>query len=163
MGGIVSESTGHTSAAELAYFQNVLAWEEGPFVTQRGWFEHRGVEFASPDNLSGVEMEKELWRLIAALAGARVYISYTNHLSDAELYRKLWHEVLADKVPDRARNPMERLHWDFSDAGESDPVAWLSFYASEDERKAWLAQCPGTALPARRQPAFDRDQLLPAM
>jgi hypothetical protein len=161
MGGLVPDSNGRTSETELEFFRQVIAWEKGPFITQRAWFERRGMTFALPEQLGGGRLEKELWRLIAALAEARVFLACTNHLSDAQLYNKLVHEVLDDEVPDLARSPNEGLHWDFSESDSADPLVWLTYYATEDQRRDWLEEFPDIELPPRREPPFDRDRHLP--
>lgn len=79
MGGVYGGAdTEEVSDAELAFLEHVLAWETGPFSTHRAWLPRSERTFMPPAELFGPRMKTELWRLIRALAEARVFLYHTN-------------------------------------------------------------------------------------
>jgi hypothetical protein len=149
------------SDVELSFLDRVLAWERGPRSTHRAWLARQGRTFIPPAELDGRRLKIELWRLIRALAGARVFLYHTNHLSDRTLYEQLWSEVLPAECPDFARTRDDACHRDFADPGSGDEETWLGFYASNAERREWQTLFPGTPVPPRSPPPFRRDHRLP--
>lgn len=147
---------------EISFLARVLAWETGPFATHGEWLARQGLVFAAPEELRGQRLASELWRLIEALAVARVFLYHTDHLTDAELYRRLWEDVLEATAPDFARTADDACHWDFADPGSGDERLWLAYYASPSERQSWVREFPDVILPPRRQPPPRRDHRLPA-
>lgn len=163
LGGIVGGSEdGDVSEVELGFLERVVAWETGPFSSHRAWLARGGLSFMPPAELDGAGLTRELWRLIRSLAKARVFLWHTNHLGDAELYRRLWNEVLPAECPDCARSRRDACHWDFAEVGTGDPDLWLRYYASPADRREWRRQFPDTLLPPRERPPHYRDRLLPA-
>lgn len=114
-----------------------------------------------PAELFGRALKRELWRLIEALAVARVFLYHTNHLSDAELYARLWSEVLAGECPDFTRTPDDACHWDFADAGSGEEELWLRYHASPQERRDWKEWFPDAPVLPRERPPYRRDHRLP--
>ena len=162
MGGIVPRAKGDdVSEIELTFLRRVVAWETGTCSTHREWLARRGLIFAPPGGLRGPLLTAELGRLLQGLAEARVFLYHTNHLSDAELYAVLWNKVLDESAPDFARTPDDGCHCDLAEAGAGDEGTWLTFYASEEERREWARDFPDIVLPARRFPPHRRDHLLP--
>lgn len=164
-----SESGGHGTGAdndEVAavppeFPENMRAWEEGPFSTHRDWLARQGLTFIPPAELYGRRLKQELWRMIGALATARVFLYHTNHLSNAALYGRLWTEVLAGECPDAVRDPDSACHWDLAGFGSGDDEIWLRYYASTAERTEWQNDFPGLPMPGRSRPLFRRDHRLP--
>jgi hypothetical protein len=162
LGGLVGGSADdEVSDAELSFLEHVLAWETGPRSSHRVWLGRSAQTFIPPAELDGKELERELWRLIHALAGARVFFYHTNHLSDSELYARLWTEVLPAECPDGVRTKADACHWDFADAGSGEEEVWLRFYASPAEREEWSRDFPETKIPERCIPPYHRDHRLP--
>ncbi len=143
------------------YLRQVEAWENAPLVTHREWLKRRGWRFHAPEKLYGHELVEELWRLIRALAEARVFIEHTDHLNDVALYEQLWREVLEGQQPDVPRSAADAWHWDLAEAGGEHETEWLMYYADEDEREEWHEMFPEVTLPEHRDPPYERDQLLP--
>lgn len=162
LGGMISGPGREiVSDRELFFLEHVLALESGPRSTHRAWLARHGWTFMPPAELDRRQMKVELWRLIAALAAARVFLYHTNHLSDAELYDRLWNEVLASECPDGARTQADACHWDFADTGSGEESLWLRFHASERERAEWKKDFPDTVMPDRCRPPYRRDHRLP--
>lgn len=149
------------SDLEIGFFERAIAWETGPHSMHRDWLARRGLHFMPPAELSGRALKRELWRLIEALAVARVFLYHTNHLSDAELYAQLWSEVLAGECPDFARTADDACHWDFADAGSGEEELWLRYHATPEERRDWKESFPDVVLPPRERPPYRRDHRLP--
>lgn len=161
LGGEVGVSPGdNPPAAELDFLEHVLAWETAPRSSNREWLKRQGMEFFPSFACDDARLAVELPRLIRALATARVFLCHTNHLGDRELYERLVSEVLPEQCPDRARTEDDGCHWDFA-GGDGDMHLWLQYYASAEERRAWLRDFPGEALPPRQRAPFDRDRHLP--
>ena len=162
MGGIVSTFTGNeVSDFELSFLRRVIAWETGPMSSHGEWLARHGWMFPAPEKLECAEVKRELWRLIDALAVARVFLSHTNHLSDVELYLKLSHEVLPARAPDFARTTADACQWDFGEGGGLDEHVWLTYYASEQDRQEWRRAFPDSILPPRQVAPHRRDHRLP--
>lgn len=165
LGGQVGDADGKdVSDTELEFLERVLMWEKGPRSTHRAYLARQGMPFIPPAELDGRRLKIELWRLIRALAGARVFLYHTNHLSDAGLYAQLWSEVLPAECPDFARTHNDACHWDLADWSTGNPEderIWLTFYASKTERREHARDFPETMLPPRSRPPFRRDHRLP--
>src|SRR4051812_45527246 len=96
MGGYVPDPPSEdASELEIAFLERVVAWETSPVATHREWLARHGWEFSPPEEVAEADLPAELWRLIAGLSVARVFLGQTDHLTDAELYHYLWHQVLA--------------------------------------------------------------------
>jgi hypothetical protein len=163
LGGVVGSVPGAKAHAEVinAFLEQVLAAETAPHITHREWLRRRGWQFPAPERLRGPQATVELWRLIQALATARVFIERTDHLDDAGLYSRLWHEVLDADEPDIPRTEADAWHWDFAEAGSDNETEWLTYYASDDERAEWAEIFPEVSLPEHRPLPYERDRLLP--
>ena len=142
-------------------YRKLLASETAPMSTNREWLRRRGWIFPEPAKLSGLQVKEELWRLIRALEKARLFIENTDHLSDAELYARLWHDVLDAEEPDLPRSKAEAWHWDLADPTAGHEVEWLTYYASEDDREMWKEEYPDFDLPEHRDPPYERDDAMP--
>lgn len=146
---------------EVAFLERVVAFETAPRTSNRDWLAARGFRFRRPAELGGAELERELGRLISALARARVFLSCTDHLSDAELYKALWERVLPAEVADAERTADHAMHWDFSEDERGDADTWLRWYASEEQLLDWSMEFPDDPMPRAEKPPARRDHRLP--
>jgi hypothetical protein len=142
------------------FLERVIALETAPTTTDFDRLTAEGVPLPPPEEVSDREIGVVLWRLIFALAKHRVFLGWTNHLSDRELYSVLWHTELREEIElipeDHAAS------WHVTVPGD-DPQSthYLTYYASEEERASWLEEVPGMTLPPRQRPMHDRDDDLP--
>ncbi len=143
------------------YARKMRLLEEGPTTTNFEQLIARGLELPEPGTIPDDQINSKLWEVIRALAEIRVFLNYTDHLSDRELYSTLWHRVLNQEVPAIDEIGFNE-HVDLSLAGDDDwSVVHLRYYADEDDRLAWSRDFPDDAIPAHEDPPYDRDRLLP--
>jgi hypothetical protein len=97
--------------------------------------------------------------VIQRLSELHVYLDFTDHLSDRELYEKLYVEI-DEPVEDFFLGPGSGFHLELLAAGEEDDRIWLRYFADEETRERWREEFD-LELPPKESPPFDRDRLLP--
>jgi hypothetical protein len=121
-----------------------------------------GVALPAPEELDDARLTDKLWEVINGLALLGAYLYHTDHLSDRELYARLWHDVLRQPMMLLPDDPDFACHIDFVSSGsDEDNHLMLKYYADEDERRRWIEEWPDEPWPAREPPPFDRDRHLP--
>jgi hypothetical protein len=122
-----------------------------------------GVALPPPDSLRPDEIDATLQNVIIGLARRRTFLSYTNHLSNDELYRLLWEETLNEATHELDDSMGDcACHIDLlSDGSEQSNLLRLQYYADELERNDWLDGFPDDTLPPHLDPPYDRDRHLP--
>lgn len=153
--------------AQEQFWQNVLAYESAPEGTLLQQLEQTcGLTPPSPHALESDEAVHEaLWQLIRALAKLHVYLHFSNHLSDRDLYKLLYYETLPEE---RTIMPPE-LGWNCRiDISEyptpefPEPYdAYLAYFADDETRERSLQDFPNAPIPPKRTAQFSRDHLLP--
>ncbi len=102
-----------------------------------------GVALPAPDELSDDELALKLIEVIHTLANRRTYLSFTNHLSERELYTHLWQETLNEWCPDLPADSEMNCHIDLLGTGSGeDNALYLTYYADEEERARWAKDFP---------------------
>ena len=132
--------------------------EEKPF----DYLAARGVELADPKTLDDLHLSAALWRVINALAEARIYVDLTNHLSDRELYEALWSNALRQRLVFTPDDPEGAIFLPMMKYG--DPCgdeAWMRYYADDASIRHFKQRYPDAELPPREPAPFKRDALLP--
>src|SRR5687768_362960 len=81
------------------FAERMKLFEDGPTTTTFDQLLDDGVELPEPVSIRDADVSAKLWQVIHALARRRVYIDETDHLSDRDLYGKLWHDTLREEVP----------------------------------------------------------------
>jgi hypothetical protein len=147
----------------LAEFRRgVAAYEQAPLTTHFRLLEEAGVNLPPPESLDKRGLSQALRGVIEGLARLRVFLDQTDHLSDRELYARLWGDALREEVPDLPLDESAAWHIDLAGSGsEEDIRVWLRYYADEETRRRWRADFPADEMPPREQPPYDRDRLLP--
>jgi hypothetical protein len=144
------------------YARKMDLFMDGPTTTYFEQLQNAGIQLPEPDSVSDADIRTKLWEVIAGLEKLRAFLESTNHLSDRELYAKLWHETLRGETPAIDEIGF-RSHLDLVRAGEddADTALYLKYYADDAARESWRSQFPEDHIPAHEDPPFTRDDLLP--
>lgn len=124
-----------------------------------------GVELPFPAALDDQEVSAKLWEVIGRLAGMGLFLVNTDHLSDRELYERLWTDVLREEArDDKTCSSMEGCGIiDLVGSGsEEEILEWLTYYADDKARYDFIGVLGGTPMPDREDTSYDRDRCLPA-
>jgi hypothetical protein len=137
---------------ENEFLASMLAWERAPILPIAEWFEPP-LKLPHPDLLSEGQLHTMLWQTVRKLFEKRIVLDFTDHLSDRGLYCLIYRDILQspEKKIESAGN---YLHWDCADVC-GDPLAWLRYYASDEDRENWAAET-GEPLPERETPPYPR-------
>jgi hypothetical protein len=125
------------------------------------WLNGRGVTPPDPATVTDADLHETLWRLIEELASARIFIEGTDHLSERELYEKLWNESLRESTWFAPDDPFSATHIDFSGSNGEDLDRYLRYYADERAREMWRKDFPEDEIPPHEDLPYQRDALLP--
>jgi hypothetical protein len=144
------------------FWQSVLDYETAPVVTDFELLTRDGLALPPPGAMDDDKLTAVLWGVIRQLAHRRTFLERTNHLSDRELYARLWHKWLRDEHPDLPVDESNSWHIDLlGGCTEEDVYLEHQFYSTDQERRDWLESFPDYAMPAHVDLPFDRDQYLP--
>ncbi|MGR9013416.1 MAG: hypothetical protein ACU83U_07210 [Gammaproteobacteria bacterium] len=164
VGGELSSFESENMSTELQeqFMMHVAAFEGAEWVTSFDQLVQSGIELPAPDELNDSQLSAKLWEVIRGLAMLRTFLYSTDHLSDRELYEKLWYEVLREESPDMPINDNTACHIDLVGNGdEQENELYLRYYADEDMRRDWVKDWPDDAMPEHETPPYDRDRHLP--
>lgn len=149
-------------ASYREYERKMILFEEGPTTTNFEQLEKAGISLPEPSAVPDIDLRTKLWEVIAGLATLRVFLDQTDHLSDRELYTKLWHETLRADTP-----AIDEIGFTTHasllqpDGVEPDTSIYLRYYADDEERERWRMDDPDITMPPHDDPPYDRDALLP--
>ncbi len=135
---------------ENEYLESMLAWERAPALPIASWFSPELV-IPSPDRLSDEELPGVLENTIQRLFSQRVVLRYTDHLSDLELYKILYRDVLpcCEKKVDV---PGKCLEWRCVE----DTETWMRYYATAVERRRFQEENE-VEMPPSETPKYKRN------
>lgn len=120
----------------------------------------RGVELPDPAQLDDESLHDALWRMIHGLAGMRIFLEMTDHLSDRQLYEQLWREDLRQPMMFSPEDTDSATHLPM--LADTDIDGWLRYYADERDREYWRRNSPEVVVPPHEEPPYDRDSMLPS-
>jgi len=126
---------------ENDFLTAMLAWEKAPILQIRDWF-HPPLDPPAVESLDSDQLHRQLWQLVHRLADRRVFLDFTDHLSDRQLYLL----ILRDILPSQEKMVDLASHCIYFNCAETDHEIWLRYYASEEERQDWLEES-GESLP----------------
>ncbi|MFN7812904.1 MAG: hypothetical protein ACK5SI_09625 [Planctomycetia bacterium] len=141
------------TAAENRFLESMLAWELAPLTPIARWFEP-ALALQPGCTLDDDQLRERLWETIERLYAKRIVLDFTDHLSDRELYTLIRRDILPATVK-HVDLPDNYFHWDCSATAAGDVSAWLTYYASDEEREAWALD-EGRDPPPRLVPPFPR-------
>ena len=138
---------------ENEFLASMLAWERAPILPIGCWFDPE-IRLPHPDTLDNAQLSRLLWQTIHQLFTKRIVLDFTDHLSDRQLYCLIYRDILParEKKIDSLRH---YLHWDCANVSD-DPQIWLRYYATAEEREAWIEEM-GDTLPEAEEPPFSRN------
>lgn len=121
---------------ENSFLESMLAWERAPAKPISQWFEPE-LKLPAPSQLDDDVLRTLLYDTIDRLFSVRIVLEMTDHLSDRELYKLIYRDILP-ACEKKVNLPGNYLCWRCLD--ESDTEKWLRFYATETERLQYVQQ-----------------------
>jgi hypothetical protein len=144
------------------FWRRVVEFETAPLTTNFQQLIDAGLELPEPESLDDETLSAKLWEVIDGLANLQVFICETDHLSDCELYTRLWRDVLRQQTEVISDDLYSVWHVDLLSTGsETDTFLYLKYYAAEEYRQHWLEEFPDYVMPDHENPPYDRDACLP--
>lgn len=154
------EAGGPPLEVELQFLEQVVGFETAAMTSWRKKLREAGYEMPPPESLDDEAVSLEVWQVIQRLSELHAYIDTTNHLSDRQLYERLY-EQLDEPVEDMFPGPGSGYHLEMLASGdEEDDRIWLRYFADEQTRVEWRDEF-GVDLPPKEDPPYDRDRLMP--
>lgn len=134
---------------ENEYLASMLAWERAPALPIASWFSPV-LELPSPDLLADEELSELLHATVEKLYSERVILRYTDHLSDRDLYKIIYRDILPC-CEKKVELPGKFLEWRCME----DTDEWLRFYADAIERRRFQEEFE-VELPPSETPRYKR-------
>ena len=96
---VVYESDQLTAGAREQFWRDVVDFETAGSTNLTHELGAIGVELPEPDDLNDAALRHALWTTIEGLAELGVFLHWTDHLSDRELYSRLVRSSCPKKCP----------------------------------------------------------------
>lgn len=147
---------------EEQFWKRVLEFENLPRVQPFDVLVSHGMSLPAPEELDEEQLTAKLRETIDGLADVGIFLNFTNHLSDRELYTRLWTETLREPTELEPDRPEAFWHVDMTVSKDDDGIeTYLKYYAGEQYRRSWAQDWPDDPLPEATTPPYDRDRHLP--
>lgn len=144
------------------FVNHVHEYETAPIGTDLARLASIGIMMPDPDLLDDAALHTKLWEVIRALAGYDSYLHHTDHLSDRELYRDLWSDILREEKAMFPPGSGWINHIDMIGGGSDEDIEiGLRYYDTEEQRAHWARDFPSMHIPPHEPRPYDRDRLLP--
>jgi hypothetical protein len=146
-----------------AFWQSVVDVESGGLTSSHEQLAQAGVALPPPGDLTDQQTADKLREIVARLAERGTFLLSTDHLSDRELYARLWSDVLHETMPAACVGSARGVFIiDLVSSGSEEAnELYLRYYASQETRDLWLKEFPDYEMPPRQSPPYDRDRTLP--
>lgn len=141
------------TAMENEFLASMLAWERAPILPIKQWFSPT-LKLPDPATLSDAALHQQLHQVIGRLYEKNIVLTFSEHLSDRELYSL----ILRDILPAQEKQitiPGNYLRWQCYDQ-VTDQDIWLRYYASDFERDEWSKENLATP-PQKGIPPYPRE------
>ncbi len=157
-----SSDTDENSAVVEAFWERVLSFESAPLGTNFAQLEEAGIQLPPADSMTEPQLHAKLWDVIQGLAKLQVFLSRTDHLSDRDLYIRLWDNVLREETEMMPPDSKSADHVDLlGGCSNEDIQTSLKYYDDEAERSYWRGEFPNDPIPDHEDLPYCRDQNLP--
>ncbi len=163
-GGVATIGFARDCPSEIQekFLEQVLRYEQATPVRLFEVLSRNGIRMPPAETMNDFELSAKLWEVIHRMAMLGAYLENTNHLSDRELYRRLWAEILHDPVVLMPEDPNYSCHCDIIGGNSQENIqAWLRYYADENDRQVWAEERPDVHIPEHEPAPYDRDRRLP--
>ncbi|MCC9644872.1 hypothetical protein LOC71_21560 [Rhodopirellula sp. JC740] len=134
---------------ENEYLASILAWERAPALAIAHWFDPP-LQIPSPDSMDDSALADELRQTIQKLHSQNIKLTYTDHLSDRELYRVIYRDILP-ACEKKIDVPGKCLEWRCLDDNDT----YLTYYATPVERRRYQEEHQAE-LPKAKRPRHRR-------
>jgi hypothetical protein len=135
---------------ENEYLASMLAWERAPALPIASWFTPV-LELPSPDLLNDAALTRLLYDTIGQLFSEGIVLCCTDHLSDRELYKIIYRDILPC-CEKKVELPGKFLEWRCIE----DHDTWLRYYADAVERRRFQEEY-NVDIPASETPQYKRN------
>jgi hypothetical protein len=150
------------AGVEEQFWRRVIAFENAPQVEPFQVLVQSGITLPPPEEIDAAQLPVTLWNAIHGMASIGMYLDSTDHLSDRELYVRLWTDVLREPTELDPADRGAAWHIDLVSRGsEEDIRLYLTYYADEEDRRTWAEEWPDYPMPDAAELPFDRDRHLP--
>jgi hypothetical protein len=144
------------------FLRSVVEYEKTPLSTTFDVLQNDGIELPSPESLDNAAINAKLWEIFRALAARSTFFYHTNHLSDRQLYERLWSDLFREPMTIMPANSGWVFHFDLIGSGSDEDIQiGLRYYDSEEQRQHWARDFPADVIPPHEDPPYDRDRHLP--
>lgn len=122
----------------------------------------RGVSLPPAELLTDDQLARKIDELIGALAGLRLCVTSTDHLSDRQLYELLCGDLLREVMEICPESENGAITIDvIGGCSNEDIEVYLTYYADDDTREQWAVDFPDDPMPEKKPRPYDRDRFLP--
>jgi hypothetical protein len=135
---------------ENEYLASMLAWERAPALPIASWFTPV-LEIPAPELLDDQRLAGVLRETIDRLHSQGVVLKFTDHLSDRELYKIIYRDILPC-CEKKVEIPGKNLEWRCVEDGDT----WLRYYANPIERRRFQEE-HDVDLPPSVEPPYKRE------
>lgn len=157
-----NEEQAEAAEAEEQLEAELAAAEPEHWVPPAQQLTNENIPLLPPAEVTDETLTPILWELLHNLALRGFYVLHSDHLSEREVYAKLWQRGLREPAHLPGRNARGGWFHDFLGSwGKEEMRLWLRYYASDQERAQHAKESPAEVLPPKEQPPHHRDWRLP--